>query len=651
MTTYTHDQLAISPLNVRYNEEDTAAVGALSASIVEQGLLQRLLIHPAKGNPDWAGKAQFGVLAGGRRYRAICLAIGEGQLPTDFAIEAECRDLTDGEIVLLSLAENLEGLRRDLRGDEVSAAIARAHALGMNEDRIAAELGQTKTWVRRQLRLGHLAPEIFAAYSAGEIGIEEARAFAATETQSLQLSAWAAFRELPRWQQDAAKIRTLMKVGDQENERLLAFVGDVEYRAAGGRFELDLFADGPERGRVVDEDILRELVERHLAAHRDAARAACQNADLRFAAEPPAQGSGTDHSLQLHPREIKSGTADWRVYLPRKAGQDDIVAVLKVGYQGQPELTWWWASRKAKREAEKDSDNRSAAHAGDPMKPQGAAAIHSAGIYGQEARAAVKDEHGLTADGLQITRSLRRMLLRAVMVSTASHGGPAATAPRDFLTWSLLRQALTSSRDVDCGTRSIQSDWTSRDDEPVELVRNWMKGQDVADQWDGLLAGLAREPFMAIVDPVEAFEAYCDLSEESKTACAAILAGVSLLRSANVDGWRIPVHDALARKCGGSDAVLREFWTPDTAFIGMLPKMKRLELAQPFVGEEEFRGWHKLKDKVLTSACAGALQHADTPWVHPLLSFDVQDPDEDEGEAAPDGPDVNDCTPALEAAS
>ena len=207
---FTLADLAISPLNVRFNEQDANAVEALSASIVEQGLLEQLLIHPAPEGAKWAkrtstcakygqtGPAEYGVLAGGRRYRAIRLAIGRGLLPPDFPIRCVIKDLSDQQIVLLSLSENL--LRRDLQGYEVHAAIARLRGLGMSIGEIARNLGQSTDWVAQQARLGELHPPIFAAYAAGEIDVEQARAFAATEELTLQAAAWEHFARRQNWE-------------------------------------------------------------------------------------------------------------------------------------------------------------------------------------------------------------------------------------------------------------------------------------------------------------------------------------------------------------------------------------------------------------------------------------------------------------------
>ena len=70
--------LRLSDSNVRKANSDTG-LAALAASIAEHGLLQPLIVSPAKGR-----KTLFDVHAGGRRWRAIGLLIERGVLPKDY---------------------------------------------------------------------------------------------------------------------------------------------------------------------------------------------------------------------------------------------------------------------------------------------------------------------------------------------------------------------------------------------------------------------------------------------------------------------------------------------------------------------------------------------------------------------------------------
>ena len=73
-TTLTHAKLRLSESNVRKANGD-AGLEALAASIAEHGLLQPLIVSPAKGR-----KTLYDVHAGGRRWRSIGLLTERGVL-------------------------------------------------------------------------------------------------------------------------------------------------------------------------------------------------------------------------------------------------------------------------------------------------------------------------------------------------------------------------------------------------------------------------------------------------------------------------------------------------------------------------------------------------------------------------------------------
>ncbi len=599
--------LLVSPLNVRTNAEDADATAALESSILQHGLLENLVAHPMDDG-------RFGVVAGGRRLRAIHKLVTSGALPPDFAIPVKVRDLTSAELIELSTTENL--MRRDLRPYEVHAAIAAAHAAGSRIDAIAANLGQTETWVRRMRRLGELLPPIREAYIAGDIDIEQASAYAATADEDLQAAAWEHFRNQPRYMAQAHHIRAWLKIGNRDHERLLALVGDVVYRAAGGRFELDLFADGPERGRIADEALLRRLAEEILSVERDAIRVATGlGRDLRFVDAPPQlPNGGTDYALAVEPKVNKNGD----IKLP----PGEIVAQLVVDEDGQIETNYWWASRKAQKAA--------------GAKPAGALtlgesnAIESRGIYGQQARQKAKDDHGLTADGIEIVRSLRRQLLRAVLVDdlrTAVNDPtyvPDSLAS-DYLLFAQARMLLGKDKPAQTGMRAIASEWGS-DHEPSDIVAPHL------DCWGGIVWNEALELVMAMrfmrePDLGAAFSAFRLEGPGTKELVAALVAGSALIRSAAIEGWRVPLHDRIAAEADADDQQLRRYWTPDSAFVGLFPKLTQLGFAQPYVAEESFRHWHKSPANIVTGAVVGVLNGTGNEstealhWVHPALSF------------------------------
>lgn len=597
------DSLEISPHNVRTNEEDRNAVDALAASIAAKGLLLPLVVHPLESGED--REARFGVLAGGRRLRAFRLLAARGDVAGDVDIDCVIRDILPAEIVELSLTENI--LRRELRGTEIHAAVANMAFHGMSAEQIALECGQTLRWARQQLRLGSLHTTVFDAYEAGNLSLEQASAYAATEDTALQAETYDRLSRRASYEHRPVDIRSALKVGDRELARLLAFVGPAQYEGAGGRFEPDLFADGAEdRGRVVDEGLLRHLADTKREVIRAENRLALSSRDLRFAAEPPTFAGHTDVALELSHEEVELLT-----------DHSDICATIDIDDEGRAEVRFWWNSRKAKGDNGKPVPKK---HEG-TLKPTAAEAIEQAdGTYGQQARARAKDEHGVTADGLNAIRSLRRELLRGALVKDALTDGDIG---RDYIIWSQLRQALANDRPADTGGRGLAGEsWLQADTPPRDLVDALFADTLAHDLWRETLDDLLRQPFMAEDDLPRAFTAYVEATEGMKRLAAAVLAGLSLMRSADAPGWRIPMHDALANHLSADDAFLRRYWTPGTAFLGLFPKMKRLELAEPAVGLDQTRSWSKLPDKPLTAATAEALA-AERHWVHPLLSFNV----------------------------
>lgn len=600
----TIDQLIVSPLNVRQDEDAIKETRGLEESIEAHGLLLPMIAHPMSGTEV------FGVLAGGRRLRAIQRLVDANRLPADWPIDVIVRNLTPVEITELSLLENL--MRRDLQPWEIHAAIAKAHAQGASVTEIATNLGQTELWVARQLRLGTLVPEIRDAYASVTLTLEQAVAFAATEDHELQRAAWRWYQDAPAHLRTQVQIRSFLKVGDHELDRLLRFVGDDIYRSAGGRFELDLFADEAEqRGRVADEGKLRELVENKLAHIKQQLRIQSRRSDLRFAAEPPKAHGYPDRDLEITP----GWQEDQEFCLP----DGDIIATLAIDDAGEPEPRFWWASRSAKRAGEKlDRTAQKAAPAASVSDTSGFS-THGASAPAQAARAAVKDEHGLTADGLQVVRSMRRDLLRTLLIRNAANGGSLAG---DYLVWAQLRSVLRDDLPRDTGSRGLASTWEDASErEPEEFARSFLTAMEAGKVWRAANETIRGATFIRYDDPEQGLEAYIAAPEEVKRLAEAVLVGHALMRSANVPGWRIAVHDCLATMANGDDATLREVWEPTDKFVGLLPRMKRLELAQPYVEPDAFRSWAKLADPVLSSATTGVLK--DAGWIHPLLSFGV----------------------------
>lgn len=622
VNTFTADQLYVSEHNVRTDADAIAATGPLEESIAAVGLFFPLIVHPGEDG-------RFGVLDGGRRYRAISRLIKAGRLAPDWPIECVVREGLPADITEQSLGAFL--LARDLHPYETNAAVARAAEQGHTPEEIARNLGQSLRWVNQQLRLGRLAPEIFAAYAEGRLSTDLAQAYAATEDQDLQRRAFEQFSAGPAYSHRASLVRQFFKVGDHELARLLNFVGADIYRSAGGRFELDLFADeASERGRVTDEDKLRELAENKLGLLKHDLRRRTGRSDLRFAAEPQHSGR-TDYTL-----EIKPGTRGDKLRLP--AG--DLVCSIDIGGDGEPLVRWWWASRKAKAAAEKAAA-KPAPEPSDPggnWRPEAPAAgprreIHEGSaleshnvMAAQAARAAVREDHGLSSEGLHVVRSLRRELLRALLVQDVELSG--GNLANDYLIWAQLRMKLTADRASDVGAQGLSGAMELIEEREPAQVKPFLAASEAHEIWSRACAQIAAEPFITDPDRPAAFSAFVASSEETKALAAAVLAGIALLRSANADGWRVPAHDRLAALAHGDDDALSDLWSPEPEFLALFTKAQRLAIAEPLFGPSVIASWSKLKDEDLARTAATAL--AGNPlskrplrWIHPLLSFGV----------------------------
>jgi ParB family transcriptional regulator, chromosome partitioning protein len=228
------NKLVASRRNVR-RRSDPQADFELKADIEARGLLQNLVVTRA-GKPRGA----FAVEAGERRRRALQSLAEEGKLAKDH--EVSCLVIGDaGAAQEASLAENFQRLAMN-PADECLAFRTLIDE-GADIEGIARRFGLTARFVEGRLRLANLAPIVFEALGAGEIGLEAAKAYAATPDQERQ--AWV-FEQMSRGYGAAHpdSIRRMMTQATvSATDPRARLVGEEAYVAAGGRVERDLFAD------------------------------------------------------------------------------------------------------------------------------------------------------------------------------------------------------------------------------------------------------------------------------------------------------------------------------------------------------------------------------------------------------------------------
>ncbi len=156
------EYLEPSPLQPRrdFPEEE---LEALAESIRAHGLLQPILVRPARG-PG----AAYEIVAGERRWRAAQRA-GLDEVPV------VVREIDDRGALELALVENLQ--REDLDPLEEAEAYARLmREFGRGQEEVARAVGRSRSHVANTLRLLQLPETVRAMVKRGELTAGHARA-------------------------------------------------------------------------------------------------------------------------------------------------------------------------------------------------------------------------------------------------------------------------------------------------------------------------------------------------------------------------------------------------------------------------------------------------------------------------------------------
>lgn len=118
----------------------------LIASIKDKGVLEPLLVKPAKGSGRWM------IIAGERRWRAAKAA----ELREVPCIELDVDDRAVAEIALI---ENLQ--RKDLTAwEEADGLLALCERFGYTHEEVAKKIGKSRSTVTETLSIGTLPPAI-----------------------------------------------------------------------------------------------------------------------------------------------------------------------------------------------------------------------------------------------------------------------------------------------------------------------------------------------------------------------------------------------------------------------------------------------------------------------------------------------------------
>ena len=232
-------KLRLSPINVRRLPEDKLQIPQMAADIEARGVLQNLLVTPAK-----KPRGTFEVFDGGRRLRALQRLADAGTIKADdYDVPVMVLQADEATLSETSTATNFQQLKMT----PAEECRAFQHFIGTSGDidGVAKRFGVTRRFVEGRLRLASLAEPIFEALSAGEITLDVAKAYASTENQEKQLLVWNNYKN------SYVNADTIRRVIANEtlkaNDPIAILVGEPRYIEAGGKVDGDLFTDGNDR--------------------------------------------------------------------------------------------------------------------------------------------------------------------------------------------------------------------------------------------------------------------------------------------------------------------------------------------------------------------------------------------------------------------
>ena len=230
----------------------------LRASIAAHGLLEPLVVR--RHDEEWS------VVAGHRRYRALCALAEAGEIADDAAVH--CTILHDDvDSTEAALAENV--VRVAMHPADQVTAFKRLADEGASTEDIANRFGLAKVTVEKRLRLGNLAPEVLAEYRAGNMNQEAAQAYATTADPEAQRRVFKAVADDYGYHREHAILAKLQENAMRSDSALAKFVGD-DYHDVGGAAEITLFTDYSHWTDVeLAERLARAKLERIVARLRE----------------------------------------------------------------------------------------------------------------------------------------------------------------------------------------------------------------------------------------------------------------------------------------------------------------------------------------------------------------------------------------------
>lgn len=244
------DELRPNPYQPR-REFNQQALKELSKSIEKNGVLQPIIVRKSKVKG-------YEIVAGERRFRASKLA----KLET---IPGIIRDFDEKIMMQVAILENLQ--REDLTAlEEADAYHMMMEKLSLTQEKVAEELGKSRSYIANHLRLRTLPSQTKSLLQDGELSMGQARTLLALKDKSLinQYATKAAkdnltVRELEVLVNEVNESKVPKKAKEAKQEKSV-FIRDIENRLT-SQFDTKVVITGKEsKGKIqIEYESLEDL--------------------------------------------------------------------------------------------------------------------------------------------------------------------------------------------------------------------------------------------------------------------------------------------------------------------------------------------------------------------------------------------------------
>jgi ParB family transcriptional regulator, chromosome partitioning protein len=257
-------QLFLSPDNVRKDESELG-IEELADLIAAEGVLQNIAGYKEMQGRGKHKTTAIGVVAGGRRFRALTLLVAQKRIEPDYGVP--CLIVSRERALAISLSENSG--HKDLHPADQFVAFRDLVKQGKSIEEVAVAFSVSPLVVQRRLRLANVHADFLEMFRKRTIKIDHMMALAVTDDTERQQAAWLALPESRRTPEALREVLTETEVA--ASRPLAKFVGLEAYRAAGGPVRTDLFSEDDEDSvYLLDAALLQGLAQKKLTAAAEA---------------------------------------------------------------------------------------------------------------------------------------------------------------------------------------------------------------------------------------------------------------------------------------------------------------------------------------------------------------------------------------------